>query len=84
MIRDASQHPDRIYMAEAEDLLQRNRSSIRVWEDRGWLPVELRPHRDENGWRYWTRDQIVKIQEWMKSRNSGRSAPGRREPGRAQ
>lgn len=80
-MRDTSSHPDRVYMAEAEQLLERNRSSIRVWEDRGWLPSELMPHRDENGWRYWTRAQIDGIKRWMSERNQGRSVPGRREAG---
>lgn len=78
MTRDVSSFSDRVYMAELEKKLKRNRSTIRVWEDRKWLPDELMPHRDEHDWRYWTPEQVKKIKKWMKSRNKGRSQPGAR------
>lgn len=83
MTRDATAFPERVYMAEAEERLGRNRSSIRVWENRGWLPADLLPHRDENGWRYWTHDQIELIKRWMADRNEGRSRPGQRVAGQS-
>lgn len=73
MSRDVSQHTDRVYMAEIEDELKRNRSTIRVWEKQGWLPDGLEFHRDEAGWRYWTRDQLRRVKEWMAQRNPGRT-----------
>jgi len=81
MTRDVSNFSDRVYMAELEKKLKRNRSTIRVWEDRKWLPEELMPHRDDQGWRYWTTEQVKQIKKWMRSRNKGRSQPGRRDPG---
>lgn len=69
---------DPVYMAEIERALVRNRSTIRTWERLGWLPIELEFHRDENDWRYWTREQLALALEWMKERNPGRVAAGKK------
>lgn len=68
----------RIYMAGIEQALDRDRSTIRIWEDKGWLPEELRFHRDERDWRFWTREQLEQAREWMSERHPGRVAAGRR------
>lgn len=68
----------RIYMAGIEQELDRDRSTIRIWEEKGWLPSELQFHRDEREWRYWTRDQLDRAKEWMGERHQGRVAAGRR------
>jgi hypothetical protein len=81
MARDTSQFPDRVYMAEISSELKRDRSTIVTWDTRNWLPDGLEFHRDENGWRYWTRDQIKLIKRWMRKRNKGRSRPGKRVAG---
>lgn len=75
MSRDLAQYEDRVYMAEIEKELDRDRSTIRTWERMGWLPDDLEFHRDEAGWRYWTRAQLEKGREWLASRNPGRSRP---------
>ncbi len=71
--------PEHVYMLELEEELDRGRSTIRSWERNEWLPAELLPHRDENGWRYWTRAQVEQIKEWMAGRNQGRSVSRHRE-----
>ena len=60
-------------MADIERELDRDRSTIRTWERNGWLPKGLEFHRDESGWRYWTKAQIKKAKTWMASRNPGRT-----------
>lgn len=75
MSRDLTKYPDRCYMDEMEAVLQRNRSTIRTWEAKGWLPEHLHFHRDEANWRYWTRDQLEQAKVWLASRNQGRSRP---------
>lgn len=67
MPRDISQYPDRCYMAEISKELSRDRSTVVTWDTRGWLPDGLAFHRDENGWRYWTREQLEKAREWVNS-----------------
>jgi len=67
MPRDISQYPDRVYMAEISKELNRDRSTVVTWDTRGWLPEGLAFHRDENGWRYWTREQLDKAREWVNS-----------------
>jgi hypothetical protein len=76
MARDTSQFPDRVYMAEISSELKRDRSTIVTWDTRKWLPDGLEFHRDENGWRYWTREQLVVAREWVNS-PSRRRAPRR-------
>jgi hypothetical protein len=71
MTRDLSQYKDRVYMTEIEDGLQRHRSTIRTWEDKGWLPDELKFNRDEANLRYWTREQFEKAKIWMTTRRPG-------------
>jgi len=74
MPRDTSQFPDRVYMAEISRELKRDRSTVVTWDNRGWLPAGLEFHRDENGWRYWDREQLEQAREWV-SRPSRRRTP---------
>jgi hypothetical protein len=71
MSRDLTQYPDRVYMAEIEETLERGRSTVRTWEAKGWLPETLKFHLDEAGWRYWTREQLEEAKLWVKARKSG-------------
>lgn len=64
-------------MKEIEAALLRSRSTIRMWERMKWLPEGLEFHRDESGWRYWTDEQLVRVREWMASRNPGRTGVNR-------
>lgn len=64
------------YMSDIEKALERDRSTIRTWEDKGWLPESLAFKRDENGWRYWTKPQLDEAIEWLSHRNAGRVAFG--------
>jgi hypothetical protein len=71
MSRDLTKFTERVYMAEIERELDRHRSTIRIWESKGWLPESLKFHRDEAGWRYWTKGQLKEAKEWMTSRRPG-------------
>jgi hypothetical protein len=71
MPRDTSQFPDRVYMAEISRELVKDRSTVVTWDVKGWLPEDLQFHRDENGWRYWTREQLESARRWV-------NRPGRR------
>jgi hypothetical protein len=76
MARDTTQFPDRVYMAEISNELKRDRSTIVTWDTKKWLPDGLEFQRDENGWRYWSRDQLEKAREWVNS-PTRRRAPRR-------
>jgi hypothetical protein len=71
MPRDTSAHPDRVYMSEICTELVRDRSTVITWDKKDWLPEELKFQRDENGWRFWDREQLEKAREWI-------NRPGRR------
>jgi hypothetical protein len=71
MPRDTSQHTDRVYMDEITSSLKRSRSTVITWERMKWLPEGLEFHRDDGGWRYWTREQLEQARAWM-------NRPGRR------
>jgi hypothetical protein len=76
MAKDTTQFPDRVYMNEMENELKRDRSTIVTWDKKGWLPDGLEFYRDENGWRYWSREQLEKAREWVNS-PTRRRAPKR-------
>jgi len=76
MARDTTQYPERVYMAEISSELKRDRSTIVTWDTKGWLPDGLEFHRDENGWRYWSREQLEQAREWVNS-PTRRRAPKR-------
>lgn len=61
-------------MGEIERELSRSRSTIRTWERYHWLPDGLEFHRDEIGWRYWTRAQLELARQWI-NRPGRRSGP---------
>lgn len=64
MPRDTSAFPDRVYMDEICEQLEVHRSTVVTWDNKGWLPVELEFNRDENGWRYWDREQLLLARKW--------------------
>lgn len=68
---------DHIYIREASQLLNRRMGTLRKWEQTNVLPQKLRAHRGERNWRYWTPEQIIGIQEWLRDtdRRSGKALP---------
>lgn len=70
-------NPDHVYIREASEALNRRMGTLRRWEQLDVLPPDLKPHRGERGWRFWTRDQIEGLKEWIRSthRYSGRALP---------
>lgn len=76
MPRDISQYPERVYMSEISRELKRDRSTVVTWDTHGWLPEGLAFSRDENGWRYWDREQLDKARAWV-NHPSRRRAPRR-------
>jgi hypothetical protein len=77
MPRDTSQYPDRCYMAEISETLKRNRSTIVTWDNKGRLPEELAFKTDDNGWRYWTREQLEKARVWVDNPERLKTTPSR-------
>lgn len=67
MPRDTSQYTDRVYMNEISKELNRDRSTIVTWDTKNWLPEGLEFQRDENDWRYWSREQLEQAREWVNS-----------------
>jgi transposase len=74
-------HPveERVYIKEAAQLLNRRMDTLRRWDGKNELPKHLRPYREPTGrrWRYWTKDQIEGIKQWMKDtdRRPGKGLP---------
>jgi phage terminase Nu1 subunit (DNA packaging protein) len=68
---------ERVYIAEAAELLDRRIGTLRKWEANGILPLHLRPERGKRRWRYWTPTQIDGIKEWIRKtdRRPGRGIP---------
>lgn len=77
MPRDLSEHPDRCYMNEISRELNRHRATIITWDEKGRLPEELAFSRDENGWRYWSREQLERARQWVDSPERSRYASHR-------
>jgi hypothetical protein len=63
--------PDHEFLiGELGKIINRMPDTIRKWEREGWLPEELISQRNEDGWRYWTADQIYGkngIIAWMQN-----------------
>lgn len=74
MPRDTSMFTERAYMDEICEQLEVHRSTVVTWDNKGWLPADLAFHRDENSWRYWTREQLELAREWH-NRPGKRRAP---------
>lgn len=68
---------ERVYIPEAAQLLDRRIGTLRRWEADGVLPANLMPLRGKRSWRYWSREQIDLIQQWMidTDRRPGRALP---------
>lgn len=66
---------DHIYIREAAALLHRRMGTLRKWDQQGILPDHLRSHRGIRNWRYWTKEQIVQIKDWIREtdRRSGKA-----------
>lgn len=73
--RKPERHPQKIYIREAADILNRRMATLRKWEQLGVLPKALRPHRGARNWRYWTPEQIAGIKDWIREtdRRSGKA-----------
>lgn len=39
--------------------------TLRVWEYSGRLPDHLKPRRDDRHWRWWTREQVEGLKQWI-------------------
>lgn len=70
-------NPDHVYIREAAELLHRRMGTLRKWEQTDVLPEHLRSHRGDRSWRFWTREQIEGIKEWIREteRYSGNALP---------
>jgi hypothetical protein len=70
-------NPDHVYIRQAAEQLNRRMGTLRKWEQQNVLPIRLRSHRGERGWRYWTPEQIEDIKEWIRDTNrySGKALP---------
>jgi len=56
----------RLYsIGEVADELNRVSHTIRIWLYRGIVPKHLIPQRDERNWRWWTREQVEGLKEWV-------------------
>ncbi len=68
---------ERVYIREAAHLLDRKMATVRKWESLGVLPKHLLPKRDNRGWRYWSREQVSQINDWVQStdRRPGKGLP---------
>src|SRR3954454_7171242 len=65
MARD--NHPVRVYIREAAEILDRRIAAVRKWEQLGVWPKRLIPHRGPRNWRYWTPEQIEGLQKWIRT-----------------
>ena len=74
MPRDTSMFTDRVYMDKICSELAVHRSTVVTWDTKNWLPEGLEFHRDENEWRYWTKEQLERAREWH-NRPGKRRAP---------
>jgi DNA-binding transcriptional MerR regulator len=54
-----------LYIGEVAKELGRVQHTIRQWGRDKRLPKELMPSRDDNGWRYWTEEQVEKLKIWI-------------------
>lgn len=66
--------PDKVYLIELAEKINRKPNTIRIWERNGILPKKLVPKRDDRGWRYWTPKQVEDMKVWMEREHVG---PGR-------
>lgn len=57
--------------------LNRRPNTVRGWDREGILPEHLKSKRMENGWRYWTQDQIDGLADWIREtdRRPGKGLP---------
>ncbi len=60
-----SENETKLQIGDVALMLGRVAHTIRGWEREGRLPENLRSHRDERGWRYWTPDQVEGIKQWI-------------------
>ena len=60
------ENPDHVYIREAAELLHRRMGTLRKWEQTGVLPEHLRSQRGDRDWRFWTREQIEGLKEWIR------------------
>jgi hypothetical protein len=72
---------DRVYIEVVSKILDRKMDSLRNWDrkavrywaenewtgeaPRGILPPDLLPRRGERNKRYWTREQVQRLPDWM-------------------
>jgi DNA-binding transcriptional MerR regulator len=52
-------------IGEVAEMIGRNVHTIRVWGYHNRLPDNLKPVRNERGWRVWTEEQVEGIKAWI-------------------
>jgi len=52
-------------ISEVARSVNRSEHTVRLWDFYKKLPEELRPKRNERGWRIWSEDQIEGIKKWL-------------------
>lgn len=60
-----AKYPNRVYMTELTAIIDRRADTIRKWDYTGKLPKHLRPKRDADDHRYWSKMQVKGIIKWM-------------------
>lgn len=54
-----------LFIGEVAERLDRVPHTIRQWERDKRLPKELHSKRDDNGWRFWTEEQVEGLKNWL-------------------
>ena len=52
-------------VGELAEEVNRSTHTVRLWDTYKKLPLELRAHRDETNWRFWTEEQVEGIKIWL-------------------
>lgn len=65
MTTETEQQVDKVYITEVAEAVNRRPATVRHWERNGILPKHLRSTRADRGWRYWTREQVEGIKQWL-------------------
>lgn len=58
-----------ISIRELSARLNRVPHTVRQWEAKGWLPVDLLPIRNNNNRRLWTESQLQGIRQWIEDQD---------------
>lgn len=56
---------DTLGITDAAKFLDREPGTLRKWERDGILPDEYLPKRDDQNRRYWSKEQLEAIKQWL-------------------